>query len=161
EGLYRKSGKQSQVNVILGALAKGDPVVLEDPNTYIDVSVICSALKQFFRDLPEPLFVSSLYKDLMDLARSKPTEDRGKQLKSMIQTMPSEHQQTLEYLIRHLVKIKSQSDKNLMTASNLGVCFGPTLVRPTVTTAQTEIAESTFRANIVESLITSFDEIFQ
>ena len=28
------------------------------------------------------------------------------------------------------VKVSAKSERNLMTVSNLGVCFGPTLLRP-------------------------------
>ena len=35
----------------------------------------------------------------------------------------------LEILLSHLANVVEKSDKNLMTVSNLGVCFGPTLFR--------------------------------
>ncbi len=34
------------------------------------MSAITSALKQFFRDLPEPLVTMNAYKDVMDLTRN-------------------------------------------------------------------------------------------
>lgn len=53
----------------------------------------------------------------------------------------------------------AKSDKNLMTVSNLGVCFGPTLLRPEEETVAS-IMDLKFYNVVVEILITHFDRIF-
>lgn len=65
----------------------------------------------------------------------------------------------LEILIRHLCKVAQYSDKNLMTVSNLGVCFGPTLLRPEVET-MAAIMDIKFGNVVVEILIENCDKIF-
>lgn len=52
-----------------------------------------------------------------------------------------------------------KSDKNLMTVSNLGVCFGPTLLRPEEETVAS-IMDLKFYNVVVEILITYYDKIF-
>lgn len=52
-----------------------------------------------------------------------------------------------------------KSDKNLMTVSNLGVCFGPTLLRPEEETVAS-IMDLKFYNIVVEILIDNFETIF-
>lgn len=49
-------------------------------------------------------------------------------------------------------RVASNSEKNLMTVSNLGVCFGPTLLRPEVETVAA-IIDIKFYNIVVEILI--------
>lgn len=53
----------------------------------------------------------------------------------------------------------AKSDKNLMTISNLGVCFGPTLLRPEEETVAS-IMDLKFYNVVVEILITYYEKIF-
>jgi hypothetical protein len=43
----------------------------------------------------------------------------------------------LSWLAQHLSRVAAKSDTNLMTAANLGVCFGPTLLKPAEETVAT------------------------
>jgi len=52
-----------------------------------------------------------------------------------------------------------KSDKNLMTVSNLGVCFGPTLLRPEEETVAS-IVDLKFYNIVVEILIENYEKIF-
>ncbi|XP_076319287.1 uncharacterized protein LOC143230117 isoform X5 [Tachypleus tridentatus] len=65
----------------------------------------------------------------------------------------------LELLISHLYRVAQHSDKNLMTVSNLGVCFGPTLLRPEEETVAS-IMDIKFGNIVVEILIENCDKIF-
>ena len=50
------------------------------------------------------------------------------------------------------------SDRNLMKASNLGVCFGPTLMRPRHETVAA-IADLKHESKVVEVLIDNVGEV--
>lgn len=52
-----------------------------------------------------------------------------------------------------------KSDKNLMNVSNLGVCFGPTLLRPEEETVAS-ILDLKFYNIVVEILIDNYEKIF-
>lgn len=52
----------------------------------------------------------------------------------------------------------NQSDKNLMTASNLGVCFGPTLLR-TAEESVAAILDIKFVNVIAELLIEHYEKV--
>lgn len=55
--------------------------------------------------------------------------------------------------------VAAKCDKNLMTVSNLGVCFGPTLLRPEEETVAS-IMDLKFYNIVVEILIENYDKIF-
>lgn len=52
----------------------------------------------------------------------------------------------------------AHSDKNLMTVSNIGVCFGPTLLRPEEETVAT-IMDIKFCNVVVEILIENYHKV--
>ncbi len=68
EGIYRKSGQTSQVNKIISAVYRGEPIDFYDPLCHFDLSAITSALKQFIRELAEPLITFGVYKDILDVS---------------------------------------------------------------------------------------------
>lgn len=55
--------------------------------------------------------------------------------------------------------VVAKSDKNLMNVSNLGVCFGPTLLRPEEETVAS-ILDLKFYNIVVEILIDNYERIF-
>lgn len=54
--------------------------------------------------------------------------------------------------------VADKADKNLMKASNLGVCFGPTLMRPEHETVAS-IVDIRYQNIIVEYLILHVEEV--
>lgn len=62
-------------------------------------------------------------------------------------------------LLFYFYSVASKSDKNLMTISNLGVCFGPTLLRPEEETVAS-IMDLKFYNIVVEILIEHYEKIF-
>ena len=66
EGIYRKSGPLTQVNKLIAIANRGEDLVLTDDENPVDIMAVTSALKQFFRDLPESLLPSDLYNDFAE-----------------------------------------------------------------------------------------------
>lgn len=58
-----------------------------------------------------------------------------------------------------LNRVAKHSDKNLMTVSNLGVCFGPTLLRPEEETVAA-IMDIKFGNIVLEILIEQYDKVY-
>lgn len=62
-----------------------------------------------------------------------------------------------------LCRVTEQSDENKMSASNLGIIFGPTLIRPRQTDATVSLSslvDYPYQARVVELLITYYEKIF-
>ena len=73
--------------------------------------------------------------------------------------MPLANREMLKVLIRHLNKVAAKHEINLMTAANLGVVFGPTLLRPKEETVAS-IMDIKFCNEVVEILIDNCDTFF-
>jgi hypothetical protein len=56
--------------------------------------------------------------------------------------------------------VSEHKEKNLMTPVNLGVCFGPSLLRPEFETVSS-IYDIKFRNAIVELIIQHYEKMFQ
>jgi len=61
-------------------------------------------------------------------------------------------------MIVSVYSVAAKSDKNLMTVSNLGVCFGPTLLRPEEETVAA-IMDIKFCNVVVEILIENHEKV--
>lgn len=64
EGIYRKTGGNSQVNAIKEGLDKSESFDLSDPD--LDITAVTSVLKQYFRKLPTPLLTFDVYDQVLE-----------------------------------------------------------------------------------------------
>uniref|UniRef100_A0AAY5ES32 Oligophrenin 1 n=1 Tax=Electrophorus electricus TaxID=8005 RepID=A0AAY5ES32_ELEEL len=124
-----------------------------------DIKTITSAMKFYLRSLSEPLMTYNLHSKLITSAKSENLDYRLGAVHSLVYKLPDQNREMLELLIKHLVSICSHSSENLMTASNMGVIFGPTLMRaPEETVAA--MLDIKFQNIIVEILIEDYGKIF-
>uniref|UniRef100_A0A3B4AMD8 Uncharacterized protein n=1 Tax=Periophthalmus magnuspinnatus TaxID=409849 RepID=A0A3B4AMD8_9GOBI len=85
-------------------------------------------------------------------------------LKELLKELPKANIATLRYIIRHLRRIAELEDDNKMSPSNLGIVFGPSLMRPRPTGATislSSLVDYPHQARIVEALIVFYSTIFQ
>ncbi|KAK4318192.1 hypothetical protein Pmani_010799 [Petrolisthes manimaculis] len=88
-------------------------------------------LKDYLRELPEPIFTKCLYQMLVDaLTVMLPDDPQGnaKLMFSILDCLPKVNRMTLFLLMDHLRLVASQSERNKMTTQNLAICFGPVLM---------------------------------
>ena len=64
EGIYRKTGGNSQVTMIKEGLDKDENFDLSDPD--LDITAVTSVLKQYFRKLPTPLLSYDIYERVLE-----------------------------------------------------------------------------------------------
>ncbi|KAM9361832.1 rac GTPase-activating protein 1-like [Symphorus nematophorus] len=124
-GLYRVSGHERLVKELKEKLIRGKTLPLL--NKVEDINVITGVLKDFLRNLPEPLLTFHLNKAFMEAAE---IQDDGNSLAMLYQTiseLPQPNRDTLACLMIHLQKV-SQSVDTKMDTHNLARVFGPTLV---------------------------------
>ncbi|OZJ01837.1 hypothetical protein BZG36_05295, partial [Bifiguratus adelaidae] len=125
EGIYRKSGSLSQTRQIQMAFEQGQNPDLEDEDEYNDIAAITSVLKQYLRELPEPVISFNVYEDLLKVVRDGDQEA----VISVLSRLPYAHFETCKFIIAHLHRVQQGAQENLMTTRNLAVVFGPTLLR--------------------------------
>jgi hypothetical protein len=70
EGIYRKTGGSSQSKLITQLFEKGDydAFDLSDTEVYNDISSVTSVLKNYFRQLPNPLTTHALHESFVTAA---------------------------------------------------------------------------------------------
>lgn len=128
-GIYRLSGTTSKVQALKNALDKDiDAVNIMDEQWSGDINVVSSALKLWFRELPEPLLTYGLYHGFVDAARYENDRLRHIRLHEQVNELPDPNYATLKYFMGHLDKIRRKEGVNQMSASNLSIVFGPTLL---------------------------------
>lgn len=76
EGIYRKSGGVGQMRQIQQSFEKGEIPNLIDEEKWNDICAVTSVLKQYFRELPNPLFTYELHSKFMDAMSKESTYDR-------------------------------------------------------------------------------------
>ncbi|XP_044056693.1 rho GTPase-activating protein 45 isoform X2 [Siniperca chuatsi] len=85
-------------------------------------------------------------------------------LKELLKDLPKANIATMRYIIRHLRRIAELEEDNKMSPSNLGIVFGPSLMRPRPTGATislSSLVDYPHQARIVEALIVFYSSIFQ
>ncbi|XP_035708976.1 rho GTPase-activating protein 26 isoform X2 [Folsomia candida] len=162
QGLYRLVGVSSKVSKLLTLgleRRKGDKLILNDRCEW-ETKTITSALKTYFRNLPEPLMTFRFHEAFIAAAKQDTRTQRIADVHTLIHRLPPPHFRILDTLIAHLHHVAAKSEKNKMTISNLGVCFGPTLLRPEEESVAA-IIDIKFCNVVVEILIDSYEKIFQ
>ncbi|XP_060562478.1 rho GTPase-activating protein 26-like isoform X4 [Ruditapes philippinarum] len=160
QGLYRVVGVSSKVNklITLGLdRKKADKLDLNDPTQY-ETKTITSAVKHYLRTLPEPLMTFKLHADFISAAKRESQNLRLLDIHTLVHKLPEANFEMLDLIIAHLRRVSRNADKNLMTVANLGVCFGPTLMRPEEETVAA-IMDIKFCNIVIEILVEHYDMV--
>ncbi|XP_013929885.1 PREDICTED: rho GTPase-activating protein 29 isoform X3 [Thamnophis sirtalis] len=184
KGIYRVNGAKSRVEKLCQSFENGkDLVELSELHAH-DIS---NVLKLFLRQLPEPLILSRFYNEFIGLAKEsqningeldmkqmRPKSNKQQpvcielnriilKIKDLLRLLPTVNYNTLKFLLAHLCRVSEQSEENKMSARNLGIIFGPTLIRPRETDATlslSSLVDYPYQARIIELLITHYEKIF-
>lgn len=187
KGIYRVNGAKSRVEKLCQAFENGKHLVELSELYPHDIS---NVLKLYLRQLPEPLILFRYYNDFIGLAKESqriiveelealrlsptPVAPAPAQvsvelnrvlfkIKDLLRQLPPAHYKTLQFLIEHLHRVTEQSEENKMTASNLGIIFGPTLIKPRQADAEVSLSslvDYPYQALIVELLIRHYQMVF-
>lgn len=124
EGIYRMSGshpRQKAVRVEIEDKLKDLDDLVPAPHV-LDVA---SLLKQFLRELPEPVIPRLFHPLLTNChASSQPVEN----LQLALLLLPPDHIACLSFLLHHLDKVAASQDSNRMCLSNLAIVLSPNLL---------------------------------
>ncbi|NXE26422.1 STA13 protein, partial [Ardeotis kori] len=122
-GIFRKSGVKSRIQVLRHMNESSPDHVNYDGQSAYDVADL---LKQYFRDLPEPIFTSKLTDTFLQIYQFVSKEQRLQAVQAAVILMPDENREVLQTLLYFLSDIAS-AEENQMTAGNLAVCLAPSI----------------------------------
>lgn len=137
-------------------------VDFRDPNAFHnDIAAVTTLLKHFLRDLKDPLLTSAQYNAFIQAAKIDDDIIRRDSLHAIINSLPDPNYATLRTLTLHLNRVSQHSAQNRMTANNLAIVFGPTLMVGQVGSGHgEEIGDSGYQARVIETILHNTYQIF-
>ncbi|XP_045057832.2 rho GTPase-activating protein 11A isoform X2 [Desmodus rotundus] len=123
EGLFRKSGSVIRLKALKDKLDHGDSGL----SSALPCD-IAGLLKQFFRELPEPILPADLHEALFK-AQELGTEQKNEATLLLSCLMPDHTVDTIRYFFNFLRNVSLRSSENKMDSSNLAVIFAPNLLQ--------------------------------
>ncbi|RKF83598.1 GTPase-activating protein [Golovinomyces cichoracearum] len=156
EGIYRKTGGNSQVKTIQEGFERDEDFDISDPA--LDITAVTSVLKQYLRKLPTPLLTFSVYDRILESTSIEDNRDRCLHLRHTFSLLPPKHRDCLEFLIFHLTRVAVREKENLMSPKNLAVVFAPTIMRDT--SLEREMTDMHVKNGVVQFIIENSYDIF-
>ncbi|KAI8646100.1 hypothetical protein BD408DRAFT_380956 [Parasitella parasitica] len=158
EGIYRVSGKQSNIEKMKHAFELDEEAVVIGQNDVPeDVFSIASVIKVFLRELKTPLFPFKLTDRLL-YSQIPDQELRLMNLLTRLLKLPPANYDTLKALIHHLSRIYTFVEKNKMSTNNLTLIFTPAIFQD-LNHAQNSPGEWA-KDCVLEDLILNCQDIF-
>lgn len=122
EGLFRKSGSIQRQKVLKQKAEDGEEFKNVQPHD------VASLVKQFFRQLPEPLLTVLLHDCFIKTQRMEDHGDQTEAVLLLCLLLPIPHLSTLQFTMRFLAKVASCSQHSKMGTSNLAIVLTPNLI---------------------------------
>ncbi|XP_005530137.1 phosphatidylinositol 3-kinase regulatory subunit alpha isoform X1 [Parus major] len=119
-----------------------------------DVHTLSDALKRYILDLPNPIIPAAVYSDMISVAQEvQSSEEYAQLLKKLIRSpnIPPQYWLTLQYLLKHFLRVCQASSKNLLNARSLAEIFSPLLFKFQIASSD----NTEHHIKILEVLITS------
>ncbi|XP_010135585.1 PREDICTED: GEM-interacting protein, partial [Buceros rhinoceros silvestris] len=171
KGIYRISGSKARVEKLCQAFESGGSLVDLSEHSPHDITGV---LKHFLKELSAPVLLSQLYNELIALAKElqKPGEEKPdgvdvpsdpvQSMKELLSKLPGSNYNTLRHLVAHLYRVAERYEENKMSPNNLGIVFGPTLMRPGAGSdvSMSCLVDSGYQAQVVEFLIQNYERVF-
>ncbi|KAH9868247.1 hypothetical protein J1614_007319 [Plenodomus biglobosus] len=159
EGIYRIPGTSSHIQQ-MKALFDSDAsqVDFRNPEAFQhDVNSVAGLLKQFFRELPDPLLTREFYSKYIDAARIDDDTMRRDSMHALINALPDPNYATLRALALHLHRVQQSSEVNRMSTANLGICWAPSIMGPH---KGNNMADAGLQARVIITILDNVLQIF-
>ncbi|MBN3288632.1 RHG06 protein, partial [Polyodon spathula] len=135
-GIFRVGSSKKRVRQLREEFDQGNDVILDDDQSVHDVAAL---LKEFLREMPDPLLPRELYTAFLSVS-AMDTEEQLSFLQLLLYLLPPCNCDTLYRLLQFLSKVASYAQNytgpdgqeiagNKMTAANLATIFGPNLLQ--------------------------------
>lgn len=157
QGLFRLAGSAAKIRKLIAEFDAGLVDLAEFGN---DVHIVAGALKQYLRELPEPLMTFSLYNEWIQAHGIQDNGARLQQYWSIVEKMPPLYKANLRYLVKFLGKLSENSEVNKMSASNIAIVIAPNIIWSAEDEGGVNVQHTGVQSSIVEALIQHHDWFF-
>jgi len=160
EGLFRVSGSAQDNTTFSDKLVNHKLDIENYTADQLSPHAVTTGLKIYMREKTLPVIPYKYYKDYMENYRkgNKSAEAVKDNCQHMISSLPDNNRRILVTLCKFLKELAAFESENKMNPHNLGVVFGPTLMR-TETTGMESLTECDSQIAVVEELIVHINEI--
>ncbi|XP_063098953.1 rho GTPase-activating protein 6 isoform X2 [Cavia porcellus] len=173
-GIFRVGSSKKRVRQLREEFDRGIDVSLEEEHSVHDVAAL---LKEFLRDMPDPLLTRELYTAFINTLLLEPEEQLGT-LQLLIYLLPPCNCDTLHRLLQFLSIVARHADDNVskdgqevtgnkMTSLNLATIFGPNLLHKQKSSDKEFSVQSSARAEestaiiaVVQKMIENYETLF-
>ena len=171
-GIYRLSGTKSRVAKLKEKFdTDWTTVDLLNEEAASDINIVAGCLKTWFRELPEPLLTYTLYPAFIEAAKVENDYLRQIRLHEQVNELPDANYATLRFLMAHLDRVRANESINQMSAHNLAIVFGPTLLRsPNDPASKDKLANASggpvdlqdmnYQCKAIETILLKYRDIF-
>ncbi|XP_029316994.1 rho GTPase-activating protein 11A [Cottoperca gobio] len=123
EGLFRKSGSVIRLKALRAKLDAGEECL----STALPCDV-AGLVKQFFRELPEPVLPTELQEAFLKAQQLPTEEDRTSATMLLSCVLPDKNLSILRHFLDFLHNVSMRSAENKMDSSNLSVILAPNIL---------------------------------
>ncbi|KAG9262377.1 rho GTPase-activating protein 6 isoform X1 [Astyanax mexicanus] len=173
-GIFRVGSSKKRVRQLREEFDRGVDVQLDEEHSVHDVAAL---LKEFLRDMPDPLLTKELYTAFINTMLMEP-EDQQIATQLLVYLLPPCNSDTLHRLLEFLNTVAQHAhdaiDKdghevtgNKMTSINLATIFGPNLLHKQKSSDKEFSVQSSARAEestaviaVVQRMIATFEDLF-
>ncbi|THH20488.1 hypothetical protein EW146_g880 [Bondarzewia mesenterica] len=124
-GIYRIAGASSEVNGLKEKLNRGEWPITSSTDIY----AVCDIIKTWFRVLPEPVFPSYSYHDIIDAMKIEDFNTRIERIRTVVRALHRHNFDLLKRVVEHLDRVTDYEEHNQMGSDALAIVFSPNLLR--------------------------------
>mmetsp|Transcript_2933 Transcript_2933/g.4308 ORF Transcript_2933/g.4308 Transcript_2933/m.4308 type:complete len:709 (-) Transcript_2933:95-2221(-) len=152
EGIFRKPGLHDRIEDMKKCFDHDVPIKFGKQ----DIHAAAGCLKQWLRELPEPLIPHNFYSMFLG-AESASVSD----IQKMVRQLPSQNQAILAYLCQFLNELSKNHEITRMNIPNLALVFSPNILRPKTENPMEALAHSQRKNDSLTAIIKDVYDIFK
>ncbi|CAN7939732.1 unnamed protein product [Ixodes hexagonus] len=123
EGIYRMSGVKSKVQQLRACCNRHETLCLSEHEPH----VVASLLKQFLRELPDPVLTSELCPKFEEAAAIKDETKRVEAIQRLIEQLPNPNRLLLSWVFVHMTNVIRMEKHNKMNLQNVSIVLSPSM----------------------------------
>ncbi|XP_013171705.1 PREDICTED: uncharacterized protein LOC106120808 isoform X2 [Papilio xuthus] len=164
-GLFRVSASKKRVRQLREDWERAQEAALDSAVCPHDVATL---LKEFLRDLPDPLLCRDLYPAFLQTQKIRNRRLQWEALRLIVQLLPAAHRDTLSALLGFLAQLAAHAADdaqpgNKMDAANIATIFAPNILhrnKPNEAASAEQLSERADVINVVRQLVERQSELW-
>mmetsp|Transcript_15839 Transcript_15839/g.40147 ORF Transcript_15839/g.40147 Transcript_15839/m.40147 type:complete len:215 (-) Transcript_15839:2035-2679(-) len=155
EGLFRVDGSEVEVQKLVNSYNAGKRTDLSKAKDHF---VVGTLFKRFLGKLPQSLITKEFYEKAFEF-RDAPIDEQVKGWRALLDAIDGGPRQIIKFVFAFLKNVERNEGFNMMSATNLGIVFGPCLIK---VESASNIMDMIQKGNeLVAQFISHFEALFE